>query len=267
VDSYFLDAMAIRLVRGRNFEPREQGVAIVSESAARVLWSKADPLRKSLPWDVHGATVIGVARDASTDAMSDADPLQFYTPLGEDEASESTLLLRVTGDPHLLTRRLQDAARGVDATLQPSVKVVTDAYDEEVHHVSRALAVITLLGTAAVLLSIVGLAGLAGYTVAQRTREIGLRIALGARPRQIIASLLGPMIRPISFGLACGAMGGAVVTKVLRAATPALAGMNLFDPRAYLISAAVFAGVIALSVLAPGHRAIRINPSRALAHE
>jgi predicted lysophospholipase L1 biosynthesis ABC-type transport system permease subunit len=75
------------------------------------------------------------------------------------------------------------------------------------------------------------------------------------------------MSRPIAIGFVCGALGGAAVARVLRSGIPAMAGLNLFDPLAYLMAMAVFAAVVALAILAPGRRAIHINPSKALQHE
>ena len=119
----------------------------------------------------------------------------------------------------------------------------------------------------ALLLSAIGLAGLAGYSVAQRTREIGLRIALGARPGQIVRAILAPMSRAIAIGFVCGALGAAGVGRVLRSGIPAMGGINLLDPIAYLMAMAFFGAVVALAIPAPGRRAIRINPGKALQHE
>jgi len=267
VDPYFLDTMGMRLARGRNFRPGEAGVAMISEAMERVLWPKRDALGKSLPWDTAGTTVIGVVRNASTTAVDIPDPLEFYLPQSAGDAPESVLLLRVSGRPEDAIRRLQDAARALDTRLQPAVQVVTAAYDREIQKVSRALAVITLLGTVAILLSTIGLTGLAGYTVAQRTREIGLRMALGARASQIVGAILAPMRRPIAVGFVCGALGGGAVAKVLRAGISAMAGVNLLDPLPYLMAMAFLAAVVALSILSPGRRALRINPASALQHE
>jgi ABC-type antimicrobial peptide transport system permease subunit len=145
--------------------------------------------------------------------------------------------------------------------------VVSDAYDQEVARASAALAVISILGTVAILLSVIGLAGLAGYTVAQRTREIGLRIALGARASHVVRAILAPMSRPIAIGFVCGALSGSAVAGVLRSGIPAMSGLNVFDPRPYMLAMLFFAVVVGLSILAPGRRAIRIRPSRALQHE
>jgi ABC-type antimicrobial peptide transport system permease subunit len=158
-------------------------------------------------------------------------------------------------------------ARGLDERLQPTVQVVTDTYDREVESASAALAVIATLGGVAMLLSVIGLAGLAGYTVAQRTREIGLRIALGARAIHVVRAILAPMSRPIVIGFACGALGGSAVASVLRSALPAMSGLEVFDPLPYVMAMVFFAAVVALSILAPGRRGTRINPIQALRHE
>ena len=267
VDAEFLETMRMRLVRGRNFRPGEAGVAIISEATELILWPDLDALGKSLPWDAHGPTVVGVVRNASTVAVGDPNPLVFYLPQSPGDAPESVLLLRVSGHPHDFIRRLQDAARALDARLQPTVQVVTGAYDREVQNVARALAAVTLLGSVAILLSAIGLAGLAGYTVAQRTREIGLRIALGARARQLVRAILAPMIRPIAIGFTCGALGGWAVGKVLQSGVSTMAGLSLFNPFPYLMSLVFFAAVAALSIVAPSRRAIHIDPSKALQHE
>ena len=132
---------------------------------------------------------------------------------------------------------------------------------------SSDLAVIAILGTVAILLSVIGLGGLAGYTVAQRTREIGLRIALGARASHVVRAILAPMSRPIVIGFVFGAFGGSAVATVLRSGIPTMSGINVFAPLPYVTAMAFFAAVVAVSILAPGRRATRINPNQALKHE
>lgn len=267
VDSKFLDTMGMRLVRGRNFRESEAGVAIVSEAAAEALWPAEDALGKPLPWASPGPTVIGVARNASTTSVGNPEPLEFYVPSSPADAPESILLVRVSGSPGDGVRRLQDIARDLDDRLQPTVQVVADIYEREATKASVAVAVIGILGIVAVLLSVIGLAGLAGYTVAQRTREIGLRIALGARASDVVQAVLAPMRRPIVIGFMCGALGGATVARVLRAGIPTMAGLDVLNPLPYMIAMVFFAGVAALSVAAPGRRAIRVDPLKALRHE
>jgi putative ABC transport system permease protein len=125
VDPQFLDAMGMRLVRGRNFRPGEDGVAIISEATARVLWPDQDALGKSLPWGTQGQTVIGVVGNASTAYVGNREHLEFYLPPSRSDAPDSVLLVRVSGSPRDFVRRLQDTARGLDERLQPTVQVVT----------------------------------------------------------------------------------------------------------------------------------------------
>jgi len=267
VDPQFLDTMGMRLVQGRNFRPGEDGVALVNEATARRLWPDQDALGKTLPWSNQGQTVIGVVRNASTAYVGNPEPREFYLPPARSDAPDSGLLVRVSGSPRDFVRRLQEIARDLDVRLQPTVQVVTDTYDREVEKVSAAIALIAILSTVANLLSVIGLAGLAGYTVAQRTREIGLRIALGARSNHIVEAILAPMKRPIVIGFVCGALGASVVGTVLRSGIPTMSGLNVLDPLPYAMAMALFAAVVALSILSPGRRATRINPVQALQHE
>lgn len=244
---------------------------MISEAAARVLWRDEDSLGKSLPWDdqggAHGPTVVGVVANASTTVVGNPEPLEFYLPQSRNDGLNSLLLLRVSGHPHDFVRRLQEAARALDGRLQPAVPVISDAYDGEMRSTSNALAGIAILGSVAILISAIGLAGLASYTVVQRTREIGLRIALGAGAVQVVRAILAPMSQAIFAGFVCGALGGAAVAKILRSGMPAMAGIDVFDPLAYLMAMAFFAAVVAISIFAPGRRAIRIDPSKALQHD
>jgi predicted permease len=267
VDPQFLDTMGIRLERGRNFRPGENGVALVSESTARMLWPDEDALGKSLPWGPGSQTVIGVVRNASTGYVGIPEPMEYYVPQSRGEAPDSILLVRVSGSPRDAVRRLREIAHGLDTRLQPTVQVVTDLYDREMQKASGALAVIAILGVVAILLSVIGLAGLAGYTVSQRTREIGLRIALGARATHLVRGILAPMSRPIVIGFVVGALGGSAVAGALRSGIPTMSGIDMSDPVPYMMAMLFFSAVVALSILAPGRRAIRIDPMRALRHE
>jgi macrolide transport system ATP-binding/permease protein len=267
VDPAFLDTMGIPLVRGRNFRPGEARVAIVNEAAARALWPNEDALGKTLPWDAAAPTVIGIAGNASTGEVGASESREFYVPGTLKDAPDSVLLVRVSGSPRDVVRRLQDTARALDQRLQPGVQVVTETYDREVARAAQAVAVIAILGAVAILLSVIGLAGLAGHTVAQRTREIGLRIALGARPAHLVRAILIPMQRPIVIGFVCGALAGAGVAAVLRSGIPTMSGIDVSDPLPYLMALMFFAAVVGLSILPPGRRATRIDPIQALRHE
>jgi hypothetical protein len=128
VDSQFLKTMRMHLVHGRNFLPGEEGVVMITEAAARVLWRDEDALGKSLPWNAqggaHGPTVVGVVANASTTVVGNPEPLEFYLPQLRSDALNSVLLLRVSGHPRDFVPRLQDAARALDGRLQPAAQVI-----------------------------------------------------------------------------------------------------------------------------------------------
>lgn len=267
VDPNFLNTMNLRLVRGRNFFPGEERVALVTEATAHVLWPDADALGKALPWDSRGATVIGVVRNVSTTEIGALDPLEFYVPHSPAEAADSILVLSVSGEPRSINPLLQAVAIGIDRRLQPVAGSLADAHHRGLERLYRPLGIVALLGTVALLLSFIGLAGLASYTVAQRTKEIGLRMALGAGARQIVRAVFAPMTVPVGAGLLCGVLGGSAVVRVLRSGIAGIVGLTVFDLWAYLGAMAFFAAVVALAVFAPARRAIRVDPSRALQHE
>src|SRR5688572_17477414 len=266
VDPQFLDTMGMRLVRGRNFRTGEEGVAIVTEATARMAWPTQDALGQTLPWS-PGQTVVGVVQNASTAVVGSPEALEFYLSPSRSAAPDAVLLVRVSGSPRDFVRRFQETARALDNRLQPTVQVVTDTYDAEVAKATGAVAVIGILGVVALLLSVIGLAGLAGYTVAQRTKEIGLRIALGARASHVVRAILTPMSRPIVIGLVAGALGGATVASLLRSGIPTMSRLSVVDPLPYVAALVFFAAVVALSILAPGRRAMRIDPNLALKQE
>jgi predicted permease len=267
VDANFLNTLNMQLVRGRNFLPGDERVAIVTEAAARFIWPDMDALGKTVPWDSHGPIVIGVVRNISTTTIGAPDPLEFYVPQTRSEAADSILVLRVSREPSDLIPLFQGVASGIDRRLQPVVGSLTDAYNRTLEKVYRPLGIIVILGAVALLLSSIGLAGLASYTVAQRTREIGLRMALGARPLQIVRAILTPMTFPVGAGLLCGILGGSAVVRILGSGISGLVGITVFDPAAYLAAMVFFAVIVALAVFAPARRAIRIDPSSALQSE
>ncbi len=267
VDPAFLPALGIDLVRGRHFSTGDTGVVIVNEAAAQVLWPNQDPLGKTLPWGPAGQSIIGVARNASTRDVGEPSSLEYYLPTAAAEVSDSVLIVRVSGTPRDFVRSLNDAARGLDGRLQPSVYVASDTFDRAMANAAQAMAAIAGLGAIANLLSIVGLAGLAGYTVVQRAREIAVRIALGARPVHVIGSLFAPMRTPLLIGFVFGAIGGAVGAVALRSSIPTMASLEVFSPLPYASALVLFAAVVGVSILAPSRRAVRIDPLQALKSE
>jgi ABC-type antimicrobial peptide transport system permease subunit len=121
-----------------------------------------------------------------------------------------------------------------------------------------------LLGSLALLLACIGIVGLVAYAVSQRTKEIGIRMALGARPMNILAVVLRRFSYPVAAGLLVGIIGAAALSQILRRE---LYGVSSLDPLAYLAAMAVFVVTVVVAALLPARRALRIDPMRALRYE
>jgi predicted permease len=263
VDAEFLPTLGLRLLRGRNFLPGEKGVAIVSASVARRLWPGQDPLGKSLEMG-DGGTVIGVVESAGTFNLRTEDPMGVYFPLKANDGIDSALVARVAGPPGKYLEALAASAKVLDRRLQPNVRLLQPEFDRAKGDSLQLVSVVGLLGILATLLAMIGLAGLTAYTVAQRTREIGVRIALGARRSQVVKAVLKPLLRPVSIGFLAGTLGAVGLSSVLRSE---IFGLRLLEPMAYLMAIALFTAVVALATMAPARRAMRVNPTEALRHE
>jgi len=272
VDAEFVEALGLRLVRGRNFRPGEQGVAIVSESVARWQWPGEDPVGKSLALGDRG-TVIGVVAKAGTFDLRTEEPLGVYfppgsrdwtgTPQGESH-QPGALVVRVSGRPGDYLGIFANAAKDQDRRLQPDVRLLQPEYDRVIADNRLLSTTVGMLGIVATLLSAIGLAGLTGYTVAQRTREIGVRVALGARGAQVVRAILRPMLRPVGIGFLSGAAGAAGLSLILRRD---IFGLRALDATAYLVAIAMFTATMAAATMAPVRRAMSVSPTEALRHE
>jgi len=123
---------------------------------------------------------------------------------------------------------------------------------------------VSVLGFVALLLACLGIVGLVAYAVSQRTKEIGIRMALGAKPAQVLSAVLGQLSRPVVIGLLVGASGATALSHVLR---QVLYGISNLDPIAYLSAIGLFVITVALAALLPARRALRVDPMLALRYE
>jgi predicted permease len=262
VDAEFLPTLGLRLVSGRNLLPGEKGVAIVSATLARRLWPGADPIGKSLEIG-DGGTVVGVVESAGTFNLRTEDPMGVYFPLKENEGMDA-LVARVAGPPGKYLESFATSAKALDRRLQPNVRLLQTEFDRAKDDNLQLVTIVGLLGTFATVLAMIGLAGLTAYSVGQRTREIGVRIALGAQRSQVVKAVLKPVLGPVSIGFLAGALGAVGLSSVLRSE---IFGLRLLEPMAYLMAIGLFTAVVALATMAPARRAMRVKPSDALRHE
>jgi predicted permease len=263
VDPEFFSTMRIPLLRGRNLTAGDTRSAIVSESLARLTWPGQDPLGKQLGLG-DGYTVVGVAGNARTVKLEDSDSVEAYLPIEPADAPSLHLLMKTSGAPNDLARAAMGAARNIAPDTFPEVQLLKTGFRRKLQSAEYTAVVVAVFGAVAHLLACLGIVGIVAYAVSQRTKEIGIRMALGAQPANVLSLLLRQFSRPMVAGMLIGVSGAAALSQLLRGQ---LYGISNFDPASYLIAIAVFVITVAGAALLPARRATGIDPLRALRYE
>ncbi|MEJ7576814.1 MAG: ABC transporter permease [Pyrinomonadaceae bacterium] len=268
----YFQTIGVTFARGRDFDNRDREgaplVAVINETFARRYWSDADPIGKSISFGKDQRTVIGVVKDSKYHSLSE-DALPFvYLPLaqaGSAMLDSTTLLVHTAGVPGGVLASVRSEINSLDANLPLfNVKTMNE-------HLGDALMVqrfgSTLLGFFSLLtlaLASVGIYGVVSYSVSQRTREIGVRMALGANRSAILKLMLWRGTLPVVVGIGVG-LGTALI--LTRAVHSFLYGVSTTDAATF-ISAALLLGVVALvACYIPARRATKVDPMVALRHE
>lgn len=257
--SYFA-TLGIPLTRGRLFGDGEKGVTLVSESLARRRWPDADPIGQRY----QDATVIGVTGDARTVRVGEFAASECYLAIALADMPQAVMVVRTAGRPRDTALTVTSIIKAEGAGLTPFVSALGDALEDRLDGPRRIALIASTLGLTAMLLAAIGLGGLIAYTVSQRTREIGVRVALGARPAHVAAAIARQFRTPLLCGAAAGSLLAAGVGTVL---SSELFGISQFDPLAHGGAMLLFAVVAALGALPALRRALRVDPITTLRHE
>jgi len=289
----YFDVLGITVVRGRLFTNAERhasaGVVIVSETMARKIWPDRDAVGQTMTLDPferkgverlgHDAatpelpsrslTVVGIVRDARVGrGMFEMVDAGVYVPIDASSAGAS-LVLRVNGDPDQARRALIERLTPVDPAMGRITTVRTMAgFAGNVLAVASSVGV--ALGLLALGLTVSGLYSVLSYVVARRTREIGVRMALGATKGRVARLVLSQSFGPVGVGIGAGAALAALLAAALLSTSAAaeINGMvHVFDPLAYLCSAAAIVVACAIAAAVPAVRAARIDPMTTLQQE
>jgi macrolide transport system ATP-binding/permease protein len=274
VDEYYFDTMGLTILQGRNFSvddtfdaPR---VAIVNQPLAQHYWPDQDPLGKRFRLDDTGKTwveVVGLAKTSKYIFIAEPPSEFVYLPYRQKKQQRMIMLARSAGDPSSLAAPLRDVVRGLDVNLPISnVRTMEELYR------MRAISIFNvLLGTVGAMglmglgLSIVGLYGLVAYAASRRTREIGIRMAIGASRSTVLRMVLRQGIVLALVGLVVGLVASVGAGELLRAAFPS--GNNQRDVVALLLVVPIVLAVTFLAAYIPARRASRVNPMQALRYE
>jgi predicted permease len=257
----YFKAMGIAMLRGRDFTAQDRNVIIVSESAARNLWPGKDPMQQTWKDGDRQFGVIGVAGNASSTGLRNGDDAQIYMPLAAESTSTTTMLVRTSQAPEDVLSNVSHVARTIDPALGPNIQLLKATLAEKLSDSQRIASIVGGMGALALALAIVGLYGVVAYTVSQRTKEIGIRIALGAGSAGIVRNMISNFVRPLSIALATGLALAALLSAILR---QYLYGLSNLDPLSYLAAITLLAIVGSVAALLPARRALHVDPMEAL---
>ena len=262
----YLRAMRIGLVEGRDLEPSDDAdaepVAVVNEAFAERYWPGQGAVGRRVRVDRRWYTVVGVARQATYQDPREGRVPFLYLPILQAYYPQATLHVRVAGDPLAYAPVVAEAVHALNAEL-PLFDVTTlkEATRAAGFRERIAASVVTLFGALALLLATVGIYGVVASATRQRTREVGVRVALGGTPGEVVRLVLAQGIRVGAVGLLAGLALSLSLTPLLRSQ---LFATSPADPVTYLAVVLVLSAVVALACYAPARRAARVDPVRAL---
>jgi predicted permease len=267
----YFKTLGIPMLKGRDFEARDAtaapGVVIINEETAKRYWPTEDPLGKRIklgrpqsetPW----MTVVGVAANVRHFGLDDQARREMYRPYSQAVWPGMTVVVKTASDPASVAGPVRSALQRIDPDL-PVSRVMTMEAVERDSTGSRRFPMMLLgtFGFVALVLAVVGVYGVVNFVVAQRTREIGIRVALGARGAQVLRLVVGGSLRPVVGGLVLGAVGAVFAARLLAAM---LFNVRPGDPAVLAGIAALLGASALVASLVPARRAALVDPMRVL---
>jgi len=280
----YFQTLNVPILWGRNFTRQEgesgASVAIVSETTARRFWPGEDAVGRRFKLDLQfndtwrEFEVIGVAKDVRNANLTRVDPIYFYLPIDPATFAGNNLLIRLEGDPAESSRAVLGSLTAMDATLQPSLVSLEDAHMRIQRLLPQMLGTfVGVLASLALPLSAVGIYGVISYLVSQRTREIGIRMALGATRAGVLRLVLRQGMHPVVLGAVLGFVFSAIASSVVHAflvlpgVPDVLFGASFLDPFSFVSLSCLLTAVALLASYIPARRAMYVDPVVALRYE
>ena len=266
----YFRAMGVTLVRGRVFTaadgPSSPHVVVIDERLAQAFWPGEDPLGKRIiGMGDSTRRVIGVVRHVASYGVAAESRQELYVAEAQDPFAGLTLAVKTAGDPASLAPSVRRIVAGLDANLPVySLRTMHDVVDRTVSGPRLAAILTGAYAAIALLLGVVGVYGVIAYLVAQRTREIGVRIALGAQGSNVFRYVVTRALRLAVIGVIVGAGGAVAAARLLRGS---LYGVTATQPTTFLQAAIVLIAAAALAAALPAWRATRISPLAALSDD
>ena len=265
----YFGAMGIRFLRGRGFDSKDgetgMKIAVVNETLARQFWPNRDAIGQEL---TPGTVIVGVVQDIRQEALDTSQGPTYYLPFDQRDspaAAPNFVVVRTSGDPKAVIPALKEGVRAVDH-LQPVLDMRT-MEDVLTRSITQRRILASWMGgfaALAVVLSIMGIYGVLSFLVNRRSREIGIRMCLGAQRRQILSLLARQLFLRVAVGLLAGLTVSLMLTRVL---SRWLFAIHANDPLTLIAAAVITAAVAMLGGLAPAVRAVSVDPSTAVRME
>jgi predicted permease len=268
----YFQTLGITLLRGRDFNAQDRegapGVVIVNETFARRYFPKQDPLgqRVSLngaqgPW----LEVVGLARDGKYITLGETPAPFLYQPLAQRHESGMVLLVRTNGDPTQITPSVRKEVQAIERNLPlTNARTMTELLNTTLFPARMGAILLGGFGLLALLLASVGLYGVMSYSVSRRTREIGIRMALGAQSGDVLRLVLRESMTLVAVGMLLGLIVARTATRLL---TGFLYGVSPTDPAAFIGIAVLLALVALIASFLPARRAAKVDPMVAFRYE
>jgi putative ABC transport system permease protein len=268
VSSNYFDVLKARLVRGRFFQlsdvPGSQPVVVVNETFAR-LWLDADRIGQNVAfsWGINGTqTVVGVVADVREGGLEEEPKAAIYISRTQRPHSDMHIIIRTSRSASEVMKLIRASVAGLDAALPViDLRSANEIIAASARPQQLTSGVIVAFAVSALVLAAIGLYGLISYSVAQRRQELGVRAAIGARPRDLMQLVLGQSLRITMVGIVWGSAAAVAVSRLLSAQ---LFGIGGRDPRVYAAVALLILVVALLASALPTLRATRANPLDAL---
>jgi len=265
----YFRTLGIPLRQGRDFTPQDDGaappVAIINKAAARAFWPNQSPLGQHLQRDGKLLEVVGVVEDTKVAALNEEAQPYLYLPFVQNYSPLMQVVVQAADNPATMLAPLRHLAREIDENVAIfQLKTMPEHMGVELYPLRLTSSLLTLFGLLALLLASMGLYGVMAFSVSQRTRELGIRLALGAQRRDIFKLIIGQGLVLTLIGVGVGLGVSLAVTQLL---SSWLFGISATDPLTFAGVSVFLIAVAALACYLPARRATKVDPMVALRYE
>ncbi len=273
VSEDYFRTMGIPLLRGRLFEgqdgPNAPQAIVINETMAKRYFPGEDPLGKRInlgdPQENPWLTIVGIVRDTRHEALSAEPYSQMYAVHTQAPRRSLALVVRTSGDPMSLVSAIRSRIADMDRDLPLSnMRTMDQILSESILRPRFNMLLITIFAVVAMVLASVGIYGVISYSVSQRTHEIGVRIALGAQPRDIFKMVVGQGLKLAVTGVGAGLVAAFALTRVM---VSLLYGVEATDPVTFAAIAAALTSIVIMASYIPARRATKVDPMISLRYE